>query len=118
MPVDTNIARAYFTRAAKLGHAQAQHALNLEKSTARPEETNDISVVAKTTPRDTSLETNTAKETRDKSVDYTLNASVVDKFARDETKDPTRMFLEFLGFKKPNPTPVLVTNDNFCVPCQ
>lgn len=126
LPIDIDTARACFTRAAKLGQTQAQHALDLERAAIRAAEANDILPVVPTgiSLRNAHAETcaadnnNTARN--GESVDYgELSASFDAKPDYNEgttAKDATQVFLEFLGFREPSQTPILITND-YRVPC-
>lgn len=131
LPIDIDIARTYFVRAAKLGQVQAQHALDLEKAET-VKKNNNISIIANrclTTERN--LEKNKANDMRIKLNDYTLNTNV-DKILSTNfiakctlgsseyekiAENPTQVFLDFLGLRESSPAPIMITTNDCHMPC-
>ncbi|XP_031836153.1 uncharacterized protein LOC116428542 [Nomia melanderi] len=128
-PVDSDKARNYFIRAAKLGQSQAQHALDLEKRHYQSvqnesnkiygnesentvkclQNTKDINhILKKLTNYSNVLNTHLHMETVENS-DYKQNGA--------KAKNSTDIFLDLLGISESNILPVSLERDKFSVPC-
>lgn len=93
LPLNIDIARTYFTRAAKLGQTKAQQALDLEKDKTQTKKSN-TSTIQNTKFSHTNLQKNKIDNTRVKLSDYmlrgnianVLSANFIEKFTRDTSK--------------------------------
>lgn len=111
LPIDIDTARTYFTKAARLGQVQAQHALDLEK--AETQSKKNVSTVLNTNLKDSGLEKNDENDTSVKLSDFMLYAG--DTFSTITKSN--QVFLEFVGLKKPSQVPIMITtNDDVRVP--
>lgn len=121
LPLNINIARVYFTKAAKLGQVQARQALDLEKPEI-PLKKSNTSTVQNTYFSNTNLEKNKIDNVHVKLSDYMLKENIADvnaNFVEKSTCEAesieysAQKILNFLGLKDQG---VLMANDN-CVPC-
>lgn len=113
LPIDIDTARTYFIRAARLGQVQAQHALDLEKAEIQSKK--NISSTPTINLKNSSLEKSNENDTRvNKLSDFMLYTNVDDTFSTI-TKS-SEVFLEFLGLKKPNQAPIMITTNDYHVP--
>lgn len=111
LPIDIDTARTYFTKAARLGQVQAQHALDLEK--AETQSKKNVSTVLNTNLKDSGLEKNDENDTSVKLSDFMLYDG--DTFSTITKSN--QVFLEFVGLKKPSQVPIMITtNDDVRVP--
>lgn len=128
-PIDTDRARDYFVKAAKLGQSQAQHALDLEKryyqSTQNKRNTmftnesestvnylqnaNSMSrILKKLTNYTNALDTRLHMESVENSV-YSHN--------EPQARNSTEIFLDLLGINESNILPTAMESNNIRVPC-
>nr|XP_033330651.1 uncharacterized protein LOC117222826 [Megalopta genalis] len=126
--VDIDRARDYFTKAAKLGQSQAQHALDLEKryyqstqkeknviyghkneGTVKYLQNNNMShILKKITNYSNAFNTHLHLESIENS-DYNQNET--------EIKNSTEIFLDLLGINESSILPATIKSNNFSVPC-
>ncbi|KAK2583049.1 hypothetical protein KPH14_009087 [Odynerus spinipes] len=130
--LDLNRARSYFAKAAQLGQTQAQQALDLENSAKQSLNTDDTSVssdnytyLSKADNLDHEM---TTKKLLTKLIGYTntynkqshaesnLKSSECSQRI-GETKNPTDLFLDYLGLLEPNTIPVTINLDDCKVQC-
>lgn len=128
LPIDIDIARTYFAKAAKLGQIQAQYALDLEKAHLR--KNNNTSTITNKYSTERNLEKNEENDTRIKLNNNTLNINIgeilsTDFIAKCTFESPeyekiiennTQVFLDFLGLRESSPA-VMITTNNCHVPC-
>ncbi|KAG5330896.1 SKT5 protein, partial [Acromyrmex heyeri] len=115
LPIDIGTARTYFTRAAKLGQVQAQHALDLEK--AETQSKKNISTLSNINLKNSeSLDSKKYEENNAhvKLSDLMLLKNVGDTFGIITKSN--EVFLDFLGLKKPNQAPIMITTSDCRVP--
>lgn len=130
LPIDIDIARTYFVRAAKLGQIQAQYALDLEKADTLKKNNNTSIIPNNCSTTERNLEKNKANDTRIKLNNYTLNTNIdqilsTNFITKCTVESPgyekiiennTQVFLDFLGLKESSPAVMITTNDCH-VPC-
>jgi len=128
LPIDIDIARTYFIRAAKLGQIQAQYALDLEKADTLRKNNNTSIISNNCLTTERNLEKNKANDTRIKLNNYTLNTNIDKILSTNFTtkctvespekiiENNTQVFLDFLGLKESSPAVMITTNDCH-VPC-
>lgn len=109
LPIDIDTARIYFTKAARLGQVQAQHALDLEKTETQSKK--NISVPS-TNLKDSGLKKSDGNDTSVKLNDFMLYAD--DTFSTITKSN--QVFLEFVGLKKPSQVPIMITTNDVRVP--
>lgn len=109
LPIDIDIARTCFTKAARLGQVQAQHALDLEK--AKIQSKKNVSPVPNKNLRKSSLEKSDENDTRVKLSDFVLYTS------DDTITKSSQVFLDFLGLRKPSQVPIMINTNTCRVPC-
>ncbi|EZA58089.1 hypothetical protein DMN91_005537 [Ooceraea biroi] len=129
LPINIDIARTYFTRAAKLGQVQAGHALDLEKAENLKK---NITIMPDTCSKDADLTKNKAGYTRVKLTDYTPSTNTEHtqsaNFAKSKTcemaeynekmvEDATQVFLDFLGLRESSQAPIMIATSDCRVPC-
>lgn len=108
LPIDIDTARTYFIRAARLGQVQAQHALDLEKAEIQSKK--NLSSAPTINLKNSDLEkSNENDKKRVKLSDFMLYTNVDDAF--NTITKSSEVFLDFLGLKKPNRAPIMITND-------
>ncbi|KYM84304.1 Protein SHC1 [Atta colombica] len=112
LSIDIDIARTYFTRAAKLGQIQAQHALDLEK--AETQSKKNISTLSNINLKNLDSKKNEENDAHIKLSDLMLLKNVGDTFGI-VTKS-NEVFLDFLGLKKSNQAPIMITTSDCRVP--
>ncbi|KAM0725647.1 Chitin synthase regulator SKT5 [Formica fusca] len=131
LPVDIDIARTYFVRAAKLGQIQAQYALDLEKAETLQKNNNISTISNRCSKTERNLEKNKANGTRIKLNGYTVNTNVdrilstnfMGKCTLESSEyekiveDPTQVFLDFLGLRESSQAPIVITTNDCHVPC-
>lgn len=125
LSVDIDAARTYFTRAAKLGQKQAQHALDLEKAKT-PSKKTTISVIPHidttllklvNSTLSTKFLANYTRSTRFRTTSMQNPCAIkTPEYDKNTIQDPTQMFLDFLGLGKPSQPPITITT-NCQVPC-
>jgi len=144
LPLNIDIARTYFIRAAKLGQIQAQQALDLEKAQSRKTQSkkSNTSIVQNTKLNHTNLEKNidngyidnTCVKLNDMlrgNIADILNANFVEKSTHDTPEYDkqtiecsTQKILNFLGLKESSQNILMgslktskkMLNNSFCVP--
>ncbi|KMQ95358.1 protein shc1 [Lasius niger] len=130
LPIDIDVARTYFVRAAKLGQVQAQHALDLEKAETLKKNNNAPIISNRCLINEENLEKK-ANDKRMKLNDYTLNTDVdkilntnfIAKCTLDAPKyegiveNPTQVFLDLLGLRESSQAPIMITNNDCHVSC-
>lgn len=125
LSVNIDAARIYFTRAAKLGQKQAQHALDLEKAKTSSKKTT-ISVVPHidtmllrlvNSTLSTKFLANYTLSTRFRTTSKQDPCTIkTPEYNENTIQDPTQMFLDLLGLGKPSKSPITITT-NCKVPC-
>ncbi|XP_011697392.1 PREDICTED: uncharacterized protein LOC105455625 [Wasmannia auropunctata] len=110
LQIDIDTARTYFTRAARLGQVQAQHALDLEKAESRRKSKKNVSTSLNVNLKNSDLEKNDGNDTPIKLSDFMLYTNVDDTFSTI-TKS-SQVFLDFLGLKQPTQTPIMITTND------
>lgn len=129
--LDLNRARLYFKKAAQLGQIQAQQALDLENIAVQSTSNDNISNVSNNDKY--SLKVNdfhhekSAKKLLSKLINYTntynnqshaeRNTSSFECQSIDKVKNPTEIFLDYLGLTEPNIVPVTISLDECRVQC-
>ena len=113
LPINIDTARTYFTRAAKLGQVQAQHALDLEK--AETQSKKNISTLSNINLKNLDSKKNEKNDAHVKLSDLMLLRNVGDTF--DIVTKSNEIFLDFLGLKKSNQAPIMITTSDCRVPC-
>lgn len=130
LPINIDIARTCFTKAAQLGQAQAKHALDLER-THNMKKVSDVGLIADTCLKDAGLRRNRTTYTRARLTDYALSTStdhaLSASFAKstrevpeynEVVEDATQVFLDFLGLRdSSNQASIMRTTNNCVVPC-
>ncbi|XP_015607485.1 uncharacterized protein LOC107273617 [Cephus cinctus] len=126
LPIDTNMARMLFTKAAGLGQVQAQEALSLEKNIKKNNLKDNSVLRMKANPfqaKRISKDDNTKDSMFVKMVEYendiatNLDAETVSNKSYSDHiikqgQNPTDIFLGFLGLHEPNPVPITVGCNN------
>lgn len=107
LPIDIDTARTYFTRAAKLGQVQAQHALDLEKAESQSKK--NISTLSNINLKNLDSEKNEENDAHVKLSDLMLLRNVGDTFGI--VPKSNEVFLDFFGLKKPNQAPIMITTN-------
>jgi len=110
LSIDIDTARTYFTRAARLGQVQAQRALDLEKAEIQSKK-NISTIVPNINLKNSDLEKSDGNDTRVKLSDFSMLYTNVDDTFSTITKS-SQVFLEFLGLKKPNQAPIVITTND------
>lgn len=95
-----------------MGQVQAQHALDLENAEIQSKK--NISPAPTINLKNSGLEKSNENDTRVKLSDFMLYTNVDDTFSTI-TKS-SEVFLEFLGIKKPNQAPIMITTNDYRVP--
>ncbi|XP_050463970.1 uncharacterized protein LOC126858010 isoform X2 [Cataglyphis hispanica] len=130
LPINIDIARTYFVRAAKLGQIQAQYALDLEKAETL-QKNNNMFTIPNTCSKTEKNFKNKTNDMRLKLNGYTLNTNVdkilstniMEKCTLESSEyekvveDPTQVFLDFLGLRESSQAPIMITTNNCHVPC-
>lgn len=122
LSINIDIARTYFTKAAKLGQVQAQHALDLEKTETQSKKNNNtpINCLKKADLKiyKTDIMRNTLIDYNDK-----LNVNFIEKstyntseYNEKITEEPTKLIFDILGLKKSSQTPILITTNEYNMP--
>lgn len=104
LPVDIDTARTCFTKAAKLGHMQAQRALDLEKAYIKSKAINNTSAISKTL-KSINVEIDETNDMHEKLVDTMTN--FIAKSAHDApgyneeiARDSARVLIDILSLKE------------------
>lgn len=120
LPIDIDIARTYFIRAAKLGHINAQHALDSEKYASQLINSNNTCTVPGTCLKNTDLEINATSNATNTLIDYKDSVSInliaksmcqidTSKYNERIVEDPTTVFLDLLGLRESSPATIMAT---------
>ncbi|XP_077261931.1 uncharacterized protein LOC143897278 [Temnothorax americanus] len=112
LPINIDTARTYFTRAARLGQVQAQHALDLEKAEIQSKK--NTSPVPNISLKNSGSDKSDGNDTHVKLSDFMLYTNADDTFS-PITKS-SKVFLEFLGLKEPSQAPIMINTNDCRVP--
>lgn len=127
--LDLDRARLYFKKAAQLGQIQAQQALDLENIAKQSTSSDDVTNVSNDKY---SLKINDFRYERSKKL-FTKIANYANTYSNqshtecntnssecqtiDKVKNPTEIFLDYLGLTEPNIVPVPISLDECRVQC-
>lgn len=124
--LDIDKARILFTKAAKLGQTKAQYALDLEKPETQLEQTNnvilreDVNNLSLNNVQHNNKEDNILMQLAGYENEIVTNLdaqsasqTLFSKQRIHQTKNPTEIFLDFLGLHEPSPIPIIIgTSEN------
>ncbi|XP_035719611.1 uncharacterized protein LOC118440535 isoform X1 [Vespa mandarinia] len=120
--LDLDRARLYFKKAAQLGQIQAQQALDLENITVQSKSNDKYSLKVDDFHREKSskkllakLENYTNIYNNQSHAECNTNSSKCQSV--DKVKNPTEIFLDYLGLTEPNIVPVTISLDECRVQC-
>lgn len=129
--LDLDRARLYFKKAAQLGQIQAQQALDLENIAVQSTSNDNISNVSNNDKYSLKVDDfhreKSSKKLLSKLINYTntynnqsraeCNTSSFECQSIDKVKNPTEIFLDYLGLTEPNIVPVTISLDECRVQC-